>query len=171
MTQPHRHTKRVRRFPDNEIGITIGDVEYIMPITEANELVGMINEVRHRDGFRTKGPVMTACSYCGARSKEYCKGGDDRGRCQFDEGARTMSGPHKPVTTLEELDALDDAELIAGHCSAEKGDPEPGANHTRSYHHGWRTRMMDLNEIEIPAEHHELTKLWCARERELRKRA
>lgn len=75
---------------------------------------------------------------------------------------------HAPVTTLAELDALDDAELIAGHCSAEKGDQEPGANHTRSFHHGWRTRMMDLYEIEITPQHRELTRLWCARERSKR---
>ena len=42
-----RHTKRVRRLPDGEIGITIGDTEYAMPASEANELVGMINRVRH----------------------------------------------------------------------------------------------------------------------------
>lgn len=72
---------------------------------------------------------------------------------------------HQPVTTLEELDALDDAELLAGFLSAEKGDPEPGANHTRSFHHGWRTRMMDLGEIAIPAEHRHLVAQWCARVR------
>ena len=70
---------------------------------------------------------------------------------------------HQPVITLDELDALDEDEMIAGHLSAEKGDPEPGANHTRAFHHGWRTRMMDLGEIEIPPEHRELTRQWIAR--------
>ena len=78
------------------------------------------------------------------------------------------TGHHQPVTTLAELDALDDAELMAGHMSAEKGDPEPGANHSRAFHHGWRTRMMDLGEIEIPYEHRVLIKLWVARQRNMR---
>ena len=70
-----------------------------------------------------------------------------------------MSGydPHKPIVTLSELLALDDAEIVAGHLSAERGDPEPGPNHSRAYHHGWRTRMMDLGEIEITPAHRMLT--------------
>ena len=64
--------------------------------------------------------------------------------------------PHMPVTTLAELDALDEGEMIAGH-SAKRGDPEPGGNHSRSYHHGWRTRMMDLGEIPITPDHRKLT--------------
>ena len=65
---------------------------------------------------------------------------------------------HSPVTTLADLLALDDAEILAGHVSAEKGDPEPGGNHSRAFHHGWRTRMMDLGEIEITPEHRALTR-------------
>jgi hypothetical protein len=72
---------------------------------------------------------------------------------------------HAPVTTLEELDALDEAEMIAGHLGADRDDPEPGANHTRAYHHGWRTRMMDLGAIETPYEHHVLVHAWVSRER------
>lgn len=75
------------------------------------------------------------------------------------------STSHQPVTTLAELDALDEAEMMAGHLSAEKGDPEPGANHSRAFHHGWRTRMMDLHELPIPPEHRRLTSEWLARER------
>jgi hypothetical protein len=63
---------------------------------------------------------------------------------------------HAPITTLAEWDALDISEVVAGHVGAEKGDPEPGENHTRSYHHGWRTRMMDLGEIPCPPEHDRL---------------
>ena len=75
---------------------------------------------------------------------------------------------HAPVTTLAELEALDDAELLAGHLSAERGDPEPGANHTRAFHHGWRTRMMDLGEIPITAEHRALVREWVKAQREKR---
>lgn len=77
---------------------------------------------------------------------------------------------HAQVTTLEELDALDDDELMAGHLSAEKGDPEPGGNHSRSFHHGWRTRMMDLHEIPIPIEHRMLVSAWVERNRARRQR-
>jgi hypothetical protein len=65
---------------------------------------------------------------------------------------------HAPVTTLAEWDALDGAEVVAGYIGAEKGDPEPGANHSRSYHHGWRTRMMDMGEIPRPPEHDRLVR-------------
>lgn len=71
---------------------------------------------------------------------------------------------HMPVTTLEELDTLNEAEMIEGHLSAEKGDPEPDANHSRAYHHGWRTRMMDLGEIPCPPEHTALVRAWITRE-------
>jgi hypothetical protein len=59
----------------------------------------------------------------------------------------------KPVTTLAELDSLDLDDMVAGHMSAERGDPEPGENRGRAFWHGWRTRMMDLGEIETPLEH------------------
>lgn len=65
--------------------------------------------------------------------------------------------PHAAIVTLHELLALDANEIVAGHLSAERGDPEPGANHSRAYHHGWRTRMMDLGEIEITPAHRMLT--------------
>lgn len=68
---------------------------------------------------------------------------------------------HAPVTTLADLLALDEAELLAGYMSTQKGDPEPGMNHSRAYHHGWRTRMMDLHEIEIPYEHRVLVRAYC----------
>lgn len=72
---------------------------------------------------------------------------------------------HAPVTTLAELLALDNAEVVDGFMNAERGDPEPGANHTRAYHHGWRTRMMDRGEIPIPPEHHALVRAWVAHQR------
>lgn len=65
---------------------------------------------------------------------------------------------HAPVTTLTELDALNVDEMVAGYVSAERGDPEPGGNHSRAFHHGWRTRMMDLGEIPITDAHRLLVK-------------
>ena len=69
---------------------------------------------------------------------------------------------HLPVTTLADLLALDERELFDGHMHAERGDPEPGGNHSRAYHHGWRTRMMDLHELPVPPEHRALTSAWVA---------
>lgn len=69
-----------------------------------------------------------------------------------------ISSPHLPVTTLAELDALDGAEVLEGYNMAVEGDPEPGANHSRAHHHGWRVRMMDIGVLEIPPEHRALTR-------------
>ena len=69
-----------------------------------------------------------------------------------------MGDAHAPVTALAELDTLDAEEMVAGYSSAERGDPEPGGNHSRAYHHGWRTRMMDYGEIPTPPEHRRLVR-------------
>lgn len=65
------------------------------------------------------------------------------------------------VETLADLDSLDHDEIVDGHLSAERGDPEPGENRGRAFWHGWRTRMMDLGAIEIDAEHHALVREYC----------
>jgi hypothetical protein len=68
---PHRHTKSVRRFPDNEIGIKIGATEYVMPISEANELVSMIYAARHAEPLNWAGAaLMDATSRPGARVRD-----------------------------------------------------------------------------------------------------
>jgi hypothetical protein len=72
---------------------------------------------------------------------------------------------HAPITTLAEYDAINDAECVEGYLGAERGDPEPGANHTRSYHHGWRTRMMDLHEIPMTEAHNKLVRAVMDRRR------
>lgn len=69
------------------------------------------------------------------------------------------------VKTLADLDSLDTAEIVEGHLSAERGDPEPGPNRGRAFWHGWRTRMMDLGQIEIDEDHRRLTKAYVVRER------
>lgn len=70
---------------------------------------------------------------------------------------------HPLVTTLEQLDALDVAEMVDGHLSAERGDPEPGTNHSLAYCHGWRTRMYDLQEIPTPPQHRNLVREYVQR--------
>jgi hypothetical protein len=74
--------------------------------------------------------------------------------------------PFEPVSTLEELDSLDDADMCEGYRSAERGDPEPGENRGKSFWHGWRCRMMDFNEIPIDPVHYKLVGLWVERERQ-----
>lgn len=69
---------------------------------------------------------------------------------------------HEAVTTLAELLELNDAELMEGYMSTEKGDPEPGDNRSRAFHHGWRMRMMDLGEIQVPIEHTLLVREYVA---------
>lgn len=59
----------------------------------------------------------------------------------------------EPVRTLADLDTLDEADMIEGYMSAERGDPEPGANRGRAFWHGWRCRMMDHKEIPIDPDH------------------
>lgn len=52
-----------------------------------------------------------------------------------------------PVSTLADLNTLDQSEIVEGYKSAERGDPEPGQNRGRSFWHGWRNRMIDKGEI------------------------
>jgi len=70
-----------------------------------------------------------------------------------------------PVHTFLDLDGLDHDQVVEGHASAERGDPEPGLNRGRSFWHGWRTRMMDLGEIEIDEGHRNLVREYLAREK------
>lgn len=53
----------------------------------------------------------------------------------------------EPVRTLADLETLDRDQIVEGHLSAERGDPEPGPNRGRSFWHGWRNRMIDLGEL------------------------
>lgn len=43
-----RHTKSARPTLDGEIIIRIGSTEYVMPVSEANDLIGLINNARHQ---------------------------------------------------------------------------------------------------------------------------
>lgn len=51
-----------------------------------------------------------------------------------------------PVRTKADLDSLDQDQILEGYISAKQGDPEPGPNRGRSYWHGWRNRMIDMQE-------------------------
>ena len=49
----------------------------------------------------------------------------------------------EPVTTVDEMLALDDAEVIEGYHDGRAGDNEPGDNRSKSYWHGWRNGRVD----------------------------
>lgn len=71
----------------------------------------------------------------------------------------------QPVTTLDDLDSLDDAQIIEGYASAERGDPEPGPNRGRAFWHGWRCRMMDFGLIQSDEGHRKMVRDYVARMR------
>ena len=48
-----------------------------------------------------------------------------------------------PVTTLADLDTLDDDEILEGYRDGRSGEPKPGNNRSRSYWHGWRNGAAD----------------------------
>jgi len=72
-----------------------------------------------------------------------------------------------PVSTLDDLDSLDEAQIVEGYASAERGDPEPGPNRGRAFWHGWRCRMMDYGLILSDDTHRGLVKAYVARQKAL----
>ena len=76
--------------------------------------------------------------------------------------------PFVPITTLDDLDTLDERDIIEGYGSAERGDPEPGENRGRAFWHGWRSRMYDYGILKADAGHRQLVKAWVDRNRAAR---
>ena len=60
---------------------------------------------------------------------------------------------------------------MAGHLSAQRGEPEPSGNCSRAFHHGWRMRMIELRQIPTSSEQDALVRAWVNREREERRAA
>ena len=58
-----------------------------------------------------------------------------------------------PVTTLADLNSLDQEQIIEGYLTAQRGDPEPGENRGRAFWHGWRCRMFDCGQLTPDAGH------------------
>lgn len=79
-----------------------------------------------------------------------------------EQGSPAMN--FKPVTTFNDFDGLDHDLIVEGYLSAERGDPEPGANRGRSYWHGWRCRMMDLGQLPIDEGHRNLVREYVSRQ-------
>ena len=53
----------------------------------------------------------------------------------------------QPVRTAAELETLNEIDIVEGYLSAQRGDPEPGANRGKAFWHGWRNRMIDYGVI------------------------
>lgn len=68
-----------------------------------------------------------------------------------------------PVSTLADLDTLDDAEIVEGYHAGREGWPEPGDNHSRAYWHGWRNGMIDSGRAHPDAASMALVKEYVAR--------
>lgn len=71
----------------------------------------------------------------------------------------------RSVSSLEQLDALDDYELLEGYRDGIAGDPEPGDNRSLAYWHGWRNGAVDKGLREKDDEQAILAHLWVARQR------
>lgn len=71
-----------------------------------------------------------------------------------------------PVSTLAELDKLDDAEVVEGYFDGYKGEPEPKGNRSRSYWHGWRNGAVDAKRREHDAAQIELARAYVSRARD-----
>lgn len=71
----------------------------------------------------------------------------------------------EPVTTIADLDSLDDAEIIEGYRDGRAGEPEPKGNRSRSYWHGWRNGAVDGGHREKDAAQAELARVVVAASR------
>jgi hypothetical protein len=82
-------------------------------------------------------------------------------------GERAMTTPStfEPVRSIEDLDALDIAEILEGYWEGRDGEPEPGANRGRATWHGWRNGMIDSHRMEKDDAAAELARVCVARQR------
>ncbi len=55
----------------------------------------------------------------------------------------------KPVSTLAELNTLDEAEILEGYRDGLDDQPEPGNNRSKAYWHGWRNGMIDRGRLPM----------------------
>jgi hypothetical protein len=62
---------------------------------------------------------------------------------QWKEDTQDFDRERKPVTTLEELDSLDERDIVSGYHAGRAGAPEPSIEMNRAYWHGWRNGRVD----------------------------
>lgn len=63
-----------------------------------------------------------------------------------------MSADRKPVSTIAELETLDERDVLHGYFAGLAGREEPGVEFNRAYWHGWRNGMMDGRRAPIDPE-------------------
>lgn len=73
-----------------------------------------------------------------------------------------MSNEHKKISTLAGVATLDKEEISDGYWSGMRNEPEPTAEKSNSFFHGWRNGMVDGGHAEIDAEQMALIDEWKA---------
>lgn len=58
-------------------------------------------------------------------------------------------GEYQPLSSLNDLGALDVEDCVAGYRAGWDGAPEPGSDKSKSYWHGWRNAMMDKGKLPL----------------------
>lgn len=54
---------------------------------------------------------------------------------------------YQPLSSVRDLDVLDEDDCMAGYLAGLDGLPEPGSDKSKSYWHGWRNGMMDTGRL------------------------
>jgi hypothetical protein len=63
-----------------------------------------------------------------------------------------------PVTTISELQELEDSEILEGYVDGRSNEPMPGDNRSKAYWHGWRNGQVDGGHAKIDNAQMELVK-------------
>lgn len=71
-----------------------------------------------------------------------------------------------PVSTIADLDTLDEHEMVDGYLDGLADAPEPGNNRSRSYWHGWRNGMRDRGKLGHDSASHQLASEYVNRLRD-----
>lgn len=71
----------------------------------------------------------------------------------------------KPVSTVAELELLDQDDILAGYRAALDGAAEPGSDKSRGYWHGWRNGAADKGRIPFDQAMHSLVGEFVRRQR------
>lgn len=69
------------------------------------------------------------------------------------------------ISTLQDLNVQDEADLLAGYRAGLDNAQEPGSDKSRSFWHGWRNGRVDGGHVRIDADQEKLAKLYVAAQR------
>lgn len=71
----------------------------------------------------------------------------------------------KPVSTMAELDLLDQDDILAGYMAGLSGEPEPDSTKSRGFHHGYQNAKVDRGVQSISAAQQQLAREFVAKQR------